>query len=257
MTKRKKSVLVSLVLALGLLAIQSVGVEYRYQALVGLGLGAYGLSAWALGEELAGVKWLTVMILPVLYPVSVGLFYFLLPQEWWSRLFILGLFGVGMYALLLTLNIVSLSATRTIQLLRAAHPMGFLLTLLTAFFLFDTIWSFRFPAWLNMVLVLPVGWLLLLGGLWSIELTESEISGRVWWYSMSLAMVLAWVAWGISFWPVSIVVGSLFLVSMLYVGLGLTQQYLAGRLFQNTMKEYLWVGLVVLVTTMLVTGWRG
>ena len=255
MTKRKKFVLVSLVLALGLLATQSVGVEYRYQALALLALVAYGASAWALFEDLKGVEWLMVLILPVLYPVSVGLFYFLLPQQILSRVFILGLFGVGMYALLLTANIFSVAAIRTIQLLRAAHAVAFVLILVAGWFLFDTIWSFKLAFWLNALLVGGVTELLLLVGLWSMELTEGGISGRVLKYSGVLSGLLAAVAMALSFWPVSVVLGSLFLVSMLYVGLGLSQQYFAGRLFQNTVKEYLMVGLVVVITMMWVTYW--
>ena len=257
MTKRRKFVLVSLVLALGLLGTQLVRVEYRYYALALLGAVSYGLSAWALVEDMKGIEWVMLLILPALYPVSVGLFYFLLPQQFLSRIFILGFFGVGMYALLLTSNIFSVAAIRTIQLLRAAHAVGFLLTLVTGFFLFDTILSFKLAVWLNVGLVAGVSWLLLLKGLWSMELTEEMLSSRVRQYSVGLAISLGLVAGGLSFWPVTVAVGSLFLVSMMYVGLGLAQQYLVGRLFRNTVREYLLVGLVVLVTTVLMTRWTG
>jgi len=81
MTKRRKFVLISLILSLGLLAIQAIQVEFRYQALVVLSLLAFGMSAWALYEDLNGVEWFSILILPTLYPVSVGLFYFLLPER--------------------------------------------------------------------------------------------------------------------------------------------------------------------------------
>lgn len=257
MTKRRKFVLVSCILAVGLMLTQLVRVEYRYQAIALLGGVAYGLSAWALADDLRGVEWLTVLMLPSLYPMAVGLFYFLLPSQWWSRLFILGLFGVGMYALLLTANIFSVAAIRTIQLLRAAHAVDFLLTLVTAFLLLDTIWSFRWSFWANALLVTGVAWPLLLKGLWVIELTEDKVSGRVWLYSSVLALVLGGGAGAVSFWPVGVVVGSLFLVSMLYVLLGLAQQHFAGRLFRNNIQEYLMVGMVVIIIMMTMTSWRG
>src|SRR3989344_2086365 len=125
MTKRRKFLLVSLLLLVGLLVTQMMQVDYRYHGVVVLGFIAFGLSAWALFDDIKGIEWLTILMLPTLYPVSVGLFYFLLPEKFLSRVFILGLFSVGMYALLLTENIFSVAAIRTIQLLRAAHAVGF------------------------------------------------------------------------------------------------------------------------------------
>lgn len=255
MSKRKKFVLVSLLLSLGLLATQSVGVEYRYEAIVLLGAVSFGLSAWALLDDLKGIEWFTVLALPVMYPVSVGLFYFLLPERMLTRLFILVVFGVGMYALLLTENIFSVAAIRTIQLLRAAHAVGFLLTLVAAFFLFDTIWSFRLPFFLNGFFVFVTSLPLLVQGLWSYVLSEERVGGRVMLYSFILALGLSQVAIALSFWPVTVPVGSLFLVTMVYVGLGIVQYHFSGRLFRKTLYEYLGVGLVVLVTTMFVTHW--
>src|SRR3989344_6797739 len=101
MTKRMKLVIVAVALSLGLLGIQSIDVDARYQAIGLLAGVAYGLSAWALFEDLRGVEWLTVLILPVMYPVAVALFYFLLPERFLTRTMILGFFGIGMYALLL------------------------------------------------------------------------------------------------------------------------------------------------------------
>jgi len=120
MKKRHKFLFVSFLLGLGLLVTQFTQVEFRYQALTILGFMAFGLSAWALFDDLKGIEWFSILVLPAIYPVSVGLFYFLLPEKFLSRVVILGLFIVGMYALLLTQNIFSVAAIRTIQLLRAA-----------------------------------------------------------------------------------------------------------------------------------------
>lgn len=255
MSKRQRFVIVSLVLSLGLIGTQLVRVEHRYQAIVVFGGISYALSAWALSGDLKGVEWLTVLILPLLYPVSVGLFYFLLPERLLSRLVILGVFGVGMYALLLTENIFSVAAIRTIQLLRAAHAVGFLLTLVTAFFLFDTIWSFRLSFYSNGALVALVSFPLFLQGLWSYRLSEQKIERRTFSYSLALALGLGQIALALSFWPVTVPVGSLFLVTMAYVVLGISQYHFSGRLFRKMLYEYIGVGIIVLVTTFLVTRW--
>lgn len=253
-TKRGKFILIALLLSLGLLGTQFVGLEWRYQAVGLLAIIAYLLSAWALIEDLKGVEWLTLLILPTFYAASVALFYFLLPEHLLTRMIILVLFGVGMYALLLTENIFSVAAIRTIQLLRAAQAIGFLLTLLTAFFLVDTIFSFRLAAWLNSLLVVVASFPLLLQGVWSATL-EEQLSKRTLWYSLVLTLCLGELAFFISFWPVTIVVASLFLVTAIYVGLGLVQSYFSERLFRDTIVEFLRIGVIVLIIIFLITRW--
>ncbi len=256
LTKRQKFIFTAGFLAIGLLAIQVANVDWRHQAIGGLTLLALLLSSWSLSEGLTKLKWLTVVILPVFYTAGVGLFYFLLPASWLARLPVALVYGVGMYILLLTENIFSVAAIRTIQLLRAAHAVGFLLTLVTAFFLYDTILSFRFSFWLNFLLVGLVTWPLLLSGLWSIDLAE-KISPRVWIYSICLAVLLAETSLALSFWPVTVVSGSLFLVTGIYIGLGLTQLELSEKLFRRSLNEYLGVGIAVLLIMFLTTKWGG
>ncbi len=229
-------------------------IEARYQAIGLLAGVAYGLSVWAMFEDLKNIEWLTILILPVMYPISVALFYFLLPERILTRVAILGLFGIGMYALLLTENIFSVAAIRTIQLLRAAHAVGFLLTLLVAFFLWGTIFSFRLDPWWNALLVSITSLPLSLQALWSVNL-EEKISKDVWMNSLGLSWGLGSLGLVISLWPVSITVASLFLVSSMYVSLGLIQHRMSGRLFKKTIEEYLWVGAAVLVITFILAHW--
>jgi len=242
---------------LGLLSTQFVTVEYvyRYVAILVLFVVSYLISAWALFEDLKGVEWLVIVPMPGLFAVSVALFYFLLPEALLSRVVIFVLFAVGAYALFLTSNIYSVAAIRTIQLLRAAHAVGFLLTLVTALMFYNAILSFRAPFWANAILVGLVTFPLIVNGLWSINL-DIKVSSKVWWFSGVIALVLAEMAIAISFWPVTVWIGSLFLVAGVYLLLGLSQHHLQERLFKKTLQEYLTVGVFILVVTMLVTNWR-
>ena len=79
MSKRRKFLLSSLLLSLGLLAIQYVALEFRFVAVFGFFLVSYLVSAMALFDDLKGVEWVTIVPLPALYAASVALFYFLLP----------------------------------------------------------------------------------------------------------------------------------------------------------------------------------
>jgi hypothetical protein len=256
MTKRQKFVLTTLLLSLGLLAIQIANVGWRYQAIGVLAVLTYLFSAWSLREGLDGIEWLTVLILPSLYTAGVGLFYFLLPARWLTRLPVAMAYGLGMYALLLTENIFSVASIRTIQLFRAAQAVGFLLTLVTAFFLYDTILSFRLAFWVNSLFIFAVSLPIVLQGLWSVKL-EKRIRDQDWPYIFGLSLIMAEAAGAISFWPVNVASGSLFLISVMYIVLGLSQQHLAHRLFARTIQEYLGVGLAVLAIILLTTHWGG
>jgi len=253
-SKRLKFILVSLGLTLGLLAIQMINVDWRYWAILALALLTYGWASFSLIEDLKAAEWLTLMILPVSYTISVALFYFLLPEKLLTRIIILTLFGVGIYALLLTENIFSIAAIRTIQLLRAAHAVYFLITLVTGFFLFDTMFSFRLMPWFNGLLAWLISLPLILSALWSINL-EKGISKKIFHYSLILSFLIGQIGFLISFWPLSVTAASLFLVTVMYVGLGLFQHHFSGRLFKKTISEYVWVGMIVLVITFLTARW--
>lgn len=257
MRKRQKFVVASLLLSVGLLSTQYVTVEYpyRYLAILGLFVAAYFVSSWALFEDLKGVEWLVMVPFPGLYAASVALFYFLLPEAFLSKAVILFLFGLGMYALYLTSNIYSVAAIRTIQLLRAAHAVGFLMSLVTGLFFFNTIFSFKLPFFLNAVLVFAISFPIILNSLWAVKL-EPKLSRQVLMYTVLSSFVLSEIAVAISFWPVSVWVASLFLITVMYVFLGLMQQHLQERLFKNTLIEYSSIGLFVLVLMMFLTKWK-
>ncbi len=247
-------VITALVLSVGLLLVQSMGLELRYILIAGMALLSWVLSAWSLREGLSGIEWLTVPLPASLFTASVGLFYILLPQEWWARAVIALVFAVGQYALLLTGNIFSVAAIRTIALFRAASAVGFVMTLVTGFFLFDTIYSFKLHAPFVGLLVMVVSFALILPALWSVELL-TRISKRVWAYTMGISFSLGVMAMAVTFWPVSIAVASLFLSTIMYALLGISQHHFADRLFGRTVWEYVTVGLVVTVTMMLTAGW--
>lgn len=254
MRKRQKFVLTAILLSIGIGAIQFVpALELRYAFIGLLFVLTWILSAWSLREGLAGLEWLTVLVPMTLFTAGVGFFYILLPEHWAAKLAVIGLFGIGQYALLLTSNIFSVATIRTIALFRAAQAVGFVMTLLTGFFLYDTILSFRFGFWINAPLVFIASALLLLPVLWSVRL-EERLSPQLVSFSIVLSILQAILVTSISFWPVSLAVSSLFLTTMLYVYLGITQHYFSDRLFKKTAWEYIIVGMVVLVTMLVTSG---
>ncbi|MEK7165872.1 MAG: hypothetical protein AAB874_03655, partial [Patescibacteria group bacterium] len=170
-SKRRQFVGTTLILTVVLMATQLVSSGIHPILLLGLVTLSYVMSFLVLRENLSGWAYVTTLTLPAYYSGAVYLFYLLLPTRWLTRLPIAMLYSVGIYAILLTENIYNVAAERNIQLLRAAHSVGFLLTLLTTFFLFDTVVSLHLPFYLNMLLTLVIVFPLELQALWSMELT--------------------------------------------------------------------------------------
>ena len=255
MRKRERFIISAVLLAAGLLATQLLSIDVRPIAIAIFTIATYFLSAWALSTNLNGVEWLTVLPFPSLYALSVALFYFLLPSNNLTRFVIISMFGVGMYALYLTSNIFAVGKSKTIQLLRAAHAVSFLFLLLMTLFFFNFIFSLQLIAFANMLLVFLVTFPLLFCSLWSLNL-EVVISKKLIVESLIFSLVIAEAALVVSFIPSGLWAISLFLTSLVYVGFGLLQHSIQGRLFSSTVREYLALGAMVTVSYLLLISWK-
>lgn len=237
MRRREKFVISAILLSLAMLATQWVPLDQRYWAVAVFGLIAYFVSVWTLIDDLQWFEWLTIVPFPTLYAVAVSLFYFLLPENFVSRFFIIGLFGVGMYASFLTSNIYSVAKARTIQLVHAAHAVGLLLTLITSLLLTNTIYSLQLPWYINGLAVGLVHWPLIYMSLWSIKL-EQRITPEPAFLALILALLLVELAVLVSLFPITIWNSALMIMTLLYIGLGVLQSYLRDSFFSNSLMEY-------------------
>lgn len=256
MSKRKRFVITSGVLALGFLGVQILDENFRFLAIGFLSLLTLILFGWSLREGLGLNATLLSLVLPVFFTIGVGLFWFLLPANIFTRIPVLLFYAFGIYSLCLTMNIYTVSTIRTIALLRAARGVGFVLTLVTAFLLYDAIISLKANIGLTAVLVSLVSFPLFLQGFWAIplEVIYSRTLARM---SVIASLILAEISASLFFWPVTIIVGSLFLTVSIYVLLGLGQAKLEARLFKTTIREYILVGSLVFLGMFVATRWGG
>lgn len=254
MSKRTRFVITSLILSLGFIGIQFLNDQNRFWAIGILGLLTFALILWSLFENLKPNMTLLTLVLPVMFTLGVGFFWFLLPSNIYAKIPIVVFYGFGIYVLCLTANIYSVASVRTIALLRAARGVGFVLTLLASFLIFDAILSIKTQIYYLVPAVLALSFPLYLQGFWSMVL-EKEYSSSLVTLSLAASLVTAELAAILYFWPVTIVVGSLFLTASFYMLLGLGQARLEGRLFSSTFREHLVVGVLIFVTMILATRW--
>ena len=121
--------------------------------------------------------------------------------------------------------------------------------------LFNTILSFHLAFYINSLLVLVLLIPLFIESLWAVELTET-ISSKVILYSVVFSFLSAQIALIISFWPLRPILASLFLTTVVYLLIGVGQQYFANRLFSKNIIEYTRVFIFVLLLILLTTSYR-
>jgi Protein of unknown function (DUF5656) len=256
LSKRQQFVIITIVLSMGLVMTQLVGTDLRYSLVAGLSLMTYALTAFGLREDLRGIEWITLLTLPSLFTAAVASFYFLLPTRWLTRVPIAVLYAIGMYALLLTENIYNVAADRTIALLRAAHSVGFLLTLGTYFLLVQTVLAFRLPFYFNALIVGFVTLLLSFQAIWS-SVLEERVSKRVIQLSLVITIILGQIIWIFSFWPTSTTLQALFATTSFYSVVGMAQLYVVEKLYKKNVIEFFSVNFIVFIIVMITTHWRG
>jgi hypothetical protein len=256
MTKRRKFLLTSFLLSLGFIGIQFLDNQYKIPGIFGLSLVTVPFLFWSLKEGMGWNMTLLTLILPAFFTAGVGIFWFLLPSTIYARLPVVVFYCLGIYALCLTMNVFTVAAIRTIALLRAARGVGFVLTLVTSFLVYDAIYSLKIPFWTSSVSITLLTFPLLLQGFWT-TLLEKEYSNELIITSGVLSFVVGEIALSLYFWPTTIVVGSLFLTIAVYIVLGLGQAKLEQRLFAQTVREYLLLGLLVFIGMFFATRWGG
>jgi Protein of unknown function (DUF5656) len=255
--KRKRFIVSTIILSAGLFAIQFPSdLSLKFISIGVLGIACFFLFWWSLREGLKSKISFLILILPIYYTVGAALFWFLLPKTIMISLVLTFIYGLSLYVLFLTTNVFSVSSIKTIALYRAAKGVGFLLSLVAFFLALDGIISLRLTYIYVGVLVFFVTLPLYLQGYWTSTLQE-KFDRKLILQSLISSYLQAQLAVILFFWPVGVIVGSLFMTVYFYILLGLGQAELEGRLFPQTVQEYLMVGVVVFSVMFFSTSWVG
>jgi hypothetical protein len=203
---------------------------------------------------------LMVAVLPTLFYIGAGMFLALLPLGFWSQIILAGVFGVIAYVIFLVENVFLVSVGyKTVPLYRAAYTVGLILLLVSGFFLFNTMWSYRLVFWANLVISTVISTVIF----WyhfkivAIELADDGRSKNPWVYTLVPAWLVGQTALALSFWPLGIFKGSMYLVLVVYILCGLIQADLRERLFYRVILNYAWIGIAVIGGILWLSSWGG
>lgn len=252
--KRKKFILLVLFLSAGLLFSQFLQGMERIVASFFLASTSVSMLFFILYQDIKKTFFYPLFILPFFYPLALGLFYFLVPERFLTRILVTVFFAVTSYALFLTHNIYAVSSIRTIQLLRAAHAVSFFLTVVVFFILVNIIFTLHLMPYFLFAALFLVCFPLSLQILWGVTL-ENTISSQIILFSAALAFIIAQIGSILSFWPVIPTVAALFLAGSFYTFVGLSQHWLEKRLFKEILWEYIWVTFIAFLVLVFTTQW--
>lgn len=260
MPKRLKYFISSMLGSLAFYLYLGLSVESRYYGLMLL-LAMVAFCFWfGLGIMFEGSIDTRIMaiLLPVLWTLGFGLFAVLLPMGWLNLIFLSLFFGIILYGMFLAENVFLVAiGYRTVPLYRAAYTVSLILTLLVSFFVFDSLFSFKLSFWLNMLVTAVLGLLIFTYQYWAvaIELPDDGKEKGKWPYVLVPALLLVEFAGVLSFWPVGIFKGSIYLVAAIYVISGLLQAEIRDRLFRGVVLTYSYIGVAVALAVILATNW--
>jgi len=257
LSKRSKFVFGTLFLTLGLLVSFLLGADSGNQSVALVALLSIAVTFFSLGDDLPKRKQIIIVFLPgVLFTLACGLFYFVLPARWATRLAMLAIFAGGFYATLLAQNIYTISVARSIKLLSAARTIGFLLSVLSAFGLYYILFSLH--AYLPFVTLglFIISFLLIIPVIWSVNLGEFVGKTEIVQAGV-LALVISEIGTFLSFWPVSVAFAAIFLAGNFYTFVGLLQHWLEHSLFKRVLWEFIWGAIILFVILFFTTKWGG
>ncbi len=252
MSKRLKYFFSSLLATVGFYFFLSLPYESHYYGLL-VGIVMVVFCFWfGLGIVFDQNMYIRLMsvVMPVAFFLGFALFSILLPQGFLLTLTYSLFFGTICYVMFLVENVFLVAiGFRTPPLYRAAYTVGLILLLISSFFLFDSLFSFKLNYWLNTLFVFAISLILYLYIFFSvtIELPDDGKDKSLLSYILVPSVITSEIALVLGFLPVGIFKGSIYLVMVVYIISGLLQADLRERLFKRTWLVFVWVGVATIL----------
>jgi len=254
LTKRQKISITTFLLTFSLLSVPIIDQNLKILFLAAIVCASYLLSIWSIFQDLKGIEFVILFVLPVLLTLSFGLFVLRFNPDITIRLLLALIYGFVIYTNLLVENIFNVSAERNIPLLRAARTVGYLVTLFVTFAFFSLLYSIGLEWWLFSLITFFVGGLIFAQAFWQIELEETSTQDLLV-YSLVAGLLMSQLSAALSFWPLDPPKIGLALAAFVYVVLGLVQHAVQKDLTNRAAIEYIFVALSVFLLLVFTTSW--
>jgi len=215
---------------------------------------SYGASLFALFEGIEKIEWYMLFLMPVLLSVAMYLFYFLFPVRWITRIPFILIYGISIYAMLLSSNIFNVGVEKNLQLYRAGFSVNYFIQTMVFFIFGNVIASFHWGFIANAMVFGLLSGAMSLQLYWSIRLDmhlRKEVLNHAWF----TALLVSEGSLFLSFIPLQESIFALVLAVLYYCIAGLTHLHLDDRLFKHSVREYATILIVILVILFLSVSW--
>lgn len=214
----------------------------------------YILTFFSIIEGIEKVEWLMLFIMPVVFIISFYFFYFLFPVRWLTRLPLIIIFAISVYALILVSNIFNVGVEKSLQLYRAAFSVNYFYQTLIIFLIANLLFSAKMSFIANGLFVFLTVLVLATHLFWSITL-KLNLEKKTFFFGLLIAIILTEEVVLFSFIPFKTSILALILTASYYSLAGLTYSHLDNRLFKETVREYLFVIVFVFLIGILTLSW--
>lgn len=253
-TKRQRTVIGSIVLVIMMLMATFVSIEDSLFFFPIFIFAVYVVTYLTILENINKIERISLFLTPLIFSIIFYLFYFFVPQRWLTRLPFIVFYAVGIYASLLSQNIFNVGVEKTIQLVRAASSINFLILTVVSLVGNIIIYSLDIPYFYIPIIIfllhLPIIWQFI----WSVNPTE-EGSWTDLIQSLVVAFLLAQLSIMLLFVPLERSILSLIITCVFYSITGLLQAYLQQRLFKERLREYIGVLIFIGILSFFVVKW--
>lgn len=263
MTLRTKAIILTFVFILIYIVLQIVDLgeevpvnQVLFNALVVSGIFFIGLY-WVLAFRVKGIRFITILGYASFLVFVQSLFLELIVFQNIGRisektisLIALAFFGLVIYLLILTVNILNVSYVSRIPLAQAAKAANFLYTLFGAYFSFLLLFKIGLGDIVKLIVFILVVSLLTLNILWFKKESFRQLFGET--SALVLCMVTLYIA--LIIWPLQVEVSSMVYTVVFYIllGLGLEERETTSVLMRI---EYLILMIIVVFLLLKLVVW--
>jgi hypothetical protein len=252
--KRQKLALSSLALAIAL----AVALQWPFGglALPAIWLINFGLLIWALDFDLKKEEWLVLPLYALVLTTIAFLFLDWYGQLAWLHWSGVVVYGLAMYGLLLTLNILNVATVRPLPLTRQAlsvMSLAGIAGLFAAFYLLVATLP-NMLEWVGgtMVLTFLIAWPLVWSGRLGQASTANYKADLGW--TLLIVLIAGELAAAVGFWPISFMT-SLLMAGGLSMAIGLVHYQQNRQVTKAMQLQYLTIGAIMAVVYYLVSQW--
>lgn len=217
-------------------------------------IASYGASFFSLYEGIEKIEWYMLFLVPVLLSVAMYLFYFLFPVRWLTRIPFILIYGISMYATLLSSNIFNVGVEKNLQLYRAGFSVNYFIQTMIFFLFGNVLASFHWGFLANALVFGVLAGAMALQLYWSIRL-DMHLRKEVLNHALFTALLIGEGSLLLSFFPLQESIFALTVAVLYYCIAGLTHLHLDERLFKQSITEYATILIVIFSILFLSISW--